>query len=172
MAPPPRPSFILATNAIAERPVRYPGSPEVFSYTRAIGQRAGLQRIGLHVQRLPPGHRTSYPHAEEDEEEFVLLLDGNADAWLDGELHPMNPGDLVAFPAGTGISHCIINNSDEDALLLVGGERGKPSSRIFYPLNPARRDQLPEGAWWEDVPAQPLGPHDGLPTKPPGGAAG
>ena len=35
----------------------------------------------------------------------------------------MVAGDLAAFPAGTGISHCFINNSGREVLLLVGGEK-------------------------------------------------
>ena len=66
----------------------------------------GLQRIGINLQRLAPGQRSWWPHAEEDEEEFVYVLEGEVDAWIDGVLHRMRPGDLAAFPAGTGISHC------------------------------------------------------------------
>ena len=75
----------------------------------------------------------------------------------------MVAGDLAAFPAGTGISHCFINNGDREALLLVGGDAPKPGSRIFYPLNPSRRADLKASDWWDDVPGRELGPHDGLP---------
>ena len=75
----------------------------------------------------------------------------------------MVAGELAAFPAGTGICHCFINNSAREALLLVGGEAPKKGSRIHYPLNPSRRADMKPGDWWEDVPEHPLGPHDGLP---------
>src|SRR5262245_34537969 len=96
---PPRPSFLLSAADLPEKGGRYPHSDEILSYGRPIGRAAGLQRIGLHVERVPPGHRTSYPHAEEDEEEFVWVLEGEIDAWIDGHLHAMKPGDLAAFPA-------------------------------------------------------------------------
>ena len=131
---------------------------------RRIGSAAGLKRIGINVQRLPPGVRSSWPHAEEHEEEFVYVLEGEVDAWIDGHLHPMQVGDLAAFPAGTGICHCFINNSDREALLLVGGEPAKQHNRIFYPVNASRRQDLPAGEWWDDVPARVMGPHDGLPN--------
>jgi uncharacterized cupin superfamily protein len=166
MAPPPRPAFIVSTDAVPEEPGQYPGSDEVLAHGRPIGRAAGLQRIGLHVERLSPGHRLSYPHAEADEEEFVFVLDGAVDAWLDGHLHPMRSGDLAAFPAGTGTCHTFINNGDEPALLLVGGEASKPSNRIYYPLNPERRAQVGEASWWADVPLGEQGGHDGLPGKP------
>jgi uncharacterized cupin superfamily protein len=117
-----RPPFIVTTDRVPESgPARYPNSSEDLRYRRSIGTAAGLQRIGLHVDRLPPGHRLSWPHAEEKEEEFVLVLAGEVDAWIDGELHRMTPGDLAAFPAGTGICHTFLNNTDRDATLLVGG---------------------------------------------------
>ena len=130
---------------------------------RRVGKEAGLVRIGVNLQRLPPGTRSSWPHAEEDEEEFVYVIDGVVDAWIDGNLYRMAAEDLAAFPAGTGICHCFINNGDREALLLVGGEAPKPGSRIVYPVNPSRRADMQPSDWWNDAPPQPLGPHDGLP---------
>jgi len=161
---PKRPPFIIRTADVPEKVGRYVDSDEDLSHGREIGRVAGLLRIGLHVKRLPPGHRLSYPHAEESEEEFVYVLEGAVDAWIDGELHPMERGDLAAFPAGTGIAHTFINNGTSEAVLLVGGEGNKSDNRIVYPRNPERRAQLPWSHWWDDAPARPLGPHDGKPT--------
>ena len=119
--------------------------------------------MGVNIQRLPPGSRSSWPHAEENEEEFVYVISGAVDAWIDGHLHSMLAGDLAAFPAGTGISHCFINNSDEEVVLLVGGEAQKLGSRIYYPLNPSRRSDMDPSNWWDDVPQHAQGPHDGRP---------
>jgi len=151
-----RPPFIISSQDVPEKADKYPASDEVLAHGRAIGQAAGLLRIGLHLERLEPGHRLSYPHAEELEEEFVYVLEGQVDAWIDGELHPMHAGDLAAFPSGTGICHTFINNGDAAARLLVGGERTNPSNRIFYPLNPERRGQMPWSHWWDDIPARAL----------------
>jgi uncharacterized cupin superfamily protein len=160
-----RPSFIVATHEVAENTHVYPQSAEPMGPLRRVGKAAGLIRIGINVQRLPPGTRSSWPHAEEDEEEFVYVLQGEVDAWINGYLHRMVAGDLAAFPAGTGIAHCFINNGKTEALLLVGGEAPKAGSRIFYPLNPSRRADMKPSDWWADVPQQALGPHDGLPDS-------
>jgi uncharacterized cupin superfamily protein len=132
---------------------------------RRLGKEAGLQRMGINIQRLPPGSRASWPHAEENEEEFVYVIEGAVDAWIDGHVHTMQAGDLAAFPVGTGISHCFINNSDRDVVLLVGGEAPRPGSRIYYPLHPSRRLDLAPSSWWDDVPQQEMGAHDGLPSQ-------
>lgn len=161
-----RPPFIRSAFEVPEVENRYPeredlaaGSPlgEVFSYSRAFGKLAGLQRIGLHWERLPPGHRTSLPHAEEKEEEFVVVLEGRVEAWIDGARYPMERGDIAAFPAGTGIAHTFINEGETEAILLVGGERSKSDNRITYPLDTWRRAQLKPEEWWEDAPTSELG---------------
>lgn len=157
------PAFIRSADDCPEHTHVYPQSTEPMGPVRRLGKEAGLQRIGINIQRLPPGTRSSWPHAEENEEEFVYVLEGEVDAWIDGHTHRMKPGDLAAFPAGTGISHCFINNSAEPALLLVGGEAPKPGSRILYPVDPSRQQDMPTQYWWSDAPRRELGPHDGRP---------
>jgi uncharacterized cupin superfamily protein len=158
-----RPSFIRATSDAPEHVHVYPQSTERMGPVRRLGKEAGLVRIGINIQRLPPATRSSWPHAEENEEEFVYVIDGQVDAWIDGNVYQMVAGDLAALPAGTGISHCFINNTDREVILLVGGEAPKEGSRIYYPLNPSRRADMAPSHWWHDVPQRVLGPHDGLP---------
>ena len=158
-----RPAFILGPSDVSATTHVYPQSTERMGPVQRLGKAAGLVRIGLNLQRLPPGTRSSWPHAESDEEEFVYVVEGTVDCWADGRVHGMVAGDLAAFPAGTGISHCFINNGNEDVLLLVGGEASKDTNRIFYPLNPSRRADMGTADWWHDIPARELGGHDGLP---------
>jgi uncharacterized cupin superfamily protein len=138
----------------------YSGDDEKMSRGAAFGRHFGLARIGIHHERLPPGHRSSYPHAESAEEEFVYVIEGTPDAWIDGQLHRLVPGDAVGFPAGTGMCHSFINNTDADVRLLVVGEATKPENRIYYARNPERRAMRDD--WWDDIPARPMGDHDGL----------
>lgn len=160
-----RPPFIVSSGDLPEQTHVYPQSVERMAPLRSAGRAAGLVRIGVNLQRLPPGTRSSWPHAEEDEEEFVYVIEGEVDAWIDGDLHRMVAGDLAAFPAGTGICHCFINNTGREALLFVGGEAAKPGNRIVYPLNPTRRADMQASEWWHDAPVRPFGPHDGLPDS-------
>ena len=164
-APAQRPPFIIRAEDVPEKQHQYPGSKEKMSPSRAVGYAAGLLRLGVHLMRVTPGTRTSYPHAEENEEEFVYVIKGELDVWLDGELHRVRGGDFIAFPAGTGISHTLINDGDRDALLLAGGERGKSDSRIYYPVNPERKNDIVWSSWWNDVPQRPRGPHPGKPSR-------
>src|SRR5262245_36561202 len=80
-----RPSFILHwKDVLSEDDSRYPGSDELHSIGSPLGRATGLLRIGVHHELLPPGRRTSFPHAEKDEEEFVFVLEGAPDVWIDG----------------------------------------------------------------------------------------
>jgi|SRR6516164_8584021 uncharacterized cupin superfamily protein len=141
---------------------RYPTSPELLSIGSNFSKAFGFQKIGVHHEYLPPGRRTSFPHAESSEEEFVYVIEGNPDVWIDGEIHRLSPGDGVGFKPGTGIAHTFMNNSKQIVRLLVVGEANKPENRIYYPLNPEMREHR-KGSWWEDVPTRQLGPHKGKP---------
>jgi len=99
-----RPAFILSASDLPEYTHVYPQSDEPMGPVRSMGSAAGLARIGVNLQRLMPGRRSSWPHAESDEEEFVYVIEGEVDAWIDGTLHRMKAGDFAGFPAGTGIS--------------------------------------------------------------------
>ena len=61
-----------------------------------------------------------------------LCCSGKIDCWLDGHIHPMGEGD---FSAGSWHQshHVVINNSGEDAVLLVGGEASRTKGQVWYP---------------------------------------
>jgi uncharacterized cupin superfamily protein len=157
-----RPSCIVHWTEI-EKPTEghYRGDDEPMGFGAALARHFGLTRLGIHHERLSPGRRSSFPHAESLEEEFVYVIEGTPDVWLDGEVHRLKPGDSVGFPAGTGIAHTFINNTEAEVRLLVVGEANKDENRIFYPKNPERRTMRSD--WWDDAPTRPLGPHDGMP---------
>jgi uncharacterized cupin superfamily protein len=140
----------------------YPNSTEHHGIDALFGRRARFSRIGIHFEVLKPGRRTSWPHAERDEEEFVYVVKGNVDVWTDGAISPAGEGDFIGWEAGTGITHVIINNSDADVWLLVGGEASRTRNQFWYPFHKARNKEI-AALFWADHPVPKLGPHDGLP---------
>lgn len=142
-------------------PGNFLGTDEPMSLDAPLSQALGLTSLGIHHMRVPPGRRTSLPHAESHEEEFVHVIEGHPDVWLDGVLYRLRPGDSVGFPAGTGLAHTFINNTDSDVRLLVVGNSDLPDNRIIYPVNPERKTIRKD--WWHDAPVRALGAHDGLP---------
>ena len=73
----------------------------------------------------------------------------------------MKPHCAVGFPAGTGLAHNFINNTDKDVELLVLGERTKKENLCSFPVNPEQKDTC--NIWWSDAPTRSLGPHNGKP---------
>ncbi|GHW14612.1 Hemolysin [Vibrio cholerae] len=90
-----------------KEPRFYSGSQEPLSIGCALGHYFGFARIGIHHEIVEPGHRTSCPHAEKTEDEFVHVLEGTPDVWLDGVLYRLQPGDSVGFKAGDGLAHTL-----------------------------------------------------------------
>jgi quercetin dioxygenase-like cupin family protein len=56
------------------------------------------------------------PHLHPTQDEFVYVLSGRYDFWLDGKEFVARPGDLVRMPKG--IPHGIFNKSGETATSL------------------------------------------------------
>lgn len=79
---------------------------------RAFASRELLRGAGLsaHAVRLR-GELAPHWHARHDE--MVLVLEGTARMWIDGELHELGPGSLVHVPRGR-----VHAASAEDALVL------------------------------------------------------
>lgn len=121
--PPLRPPFIRHVRDLPSREVVWPGSDEVLALRTPLSRPLGLTRLGVHHEVLPPGHRSSLPHAEATEEECVYVLEGHPQAWIDGALHPLGPDDVVVFAPGTGIRHTLTNPTDRPVRILVVGER-------------------------------------------------
>ena len=160
-----RPSFVSHWMKILgkdDETNAYPGSAEHHGIDAPYGKNARYSRIGIHLEVLKPGRRTAWPHAERDEEEFVYVVSGKLDCWTEGYVHAVGEGDFIGWASGTGIAHGIINNSDEDAVLLAGGEANRQKNQFFYPLHPRRNQEIGKDLW-SDPPRRKLGPHDGLP---------
>jgi uncharacterized cupin superfamily protein len=96
-----------------------------------------------------------------DEEEFVYVLEGYPEAWINGYLWKLSRATAWVFlpePASA-----IPLSTTRTMRFLVVGEANKKHNRIYYPLNPVyaatREDR------WVDHPPQFFGPHDGKPGK-------
>jgi uncharacterized cupin superfamily protein len=113
-----RPSFIRNYQELQnDGTAVFRGTNEPRSIGSPFSAALGLTKLGVHHELLPPDRRTSFPHAESAEEEFIYVIEGTPDVWIDGELFRLAPGDGVGFPSGTGIAHSFLNNTDEPGLV-------------------------------------------------------
>lgn len=162
-----RPGFIKHCEEMrADESFSYPGDTETFGTGAAIGRKLGLNRVAINYEVLQPGDRSSWPHAHKEEEEFIFVLEGTPQVWIDGNVYDLNPGDCVGLPPRTGHAHTLINNSDKEVKAIVVGEGDVPTDKIFYPKHPARNEEMKEkGAFWDGHPENKMGPHDGWSDK-------
>lgn len=88
-----------------------------------VGDAAGLTQFGCHLERLPPGSRSSHRHWHETEDELVYVLDGEVVLIEETE---------TVLRAGDPVGHCLENRSARDALYLVVGTR-RMADVVHYP---------------------------------------
>ncbi|TNF84966.1 MAG: cupin domain-containing protein [Gammaproteobacteria bacterium] len=114
-----------------ERAHRHQFNENAVRMTRTLGMPAGLTQMGLHLIRLEPGFDSTQFHYHDADEEFVLVLSGQGQAFIGDETFDVGPGDFMGFPAPSP-GHGLHNNSETDLVYLVGGE-SNPSDVVHYP---------------------------------------
>jgi len=119
-----KPPSLIRAAEIAELPTfpfRHPLNPQSEVHIRSLSALAGLQRIGLHIGRIPPGRESFVYHYHHLEEEFVYILAGRGIAEIGEETHEVGPGDAMLFTAPS-VGHHLRNPFDADLVYLMGGE--------------------------------------------------
>jgi uncharacterized cupin superfamily protein len=96
-----------------------------------LGQAGGLTQFGVNLVILAPGARSSLRHWHRNEDEFVMVTEGECVLVQDAGETLMLPGDCAAFPAGDPDGHCFINRSSAEARFLVVGTKA-PSEVATY----------------------------------------
>jgi len=89
-------------------------------YRRLAGP-GGLTDFGVNLCRLEPGAWSSQRHWHSKEDEFAMLISGEAVLVTNAGETVMRPGDCAAFPKNDGDAHHFVNRSHADAVLLVVG---------------------------------------------------
>jgi uncharacterized cupin superfamily protein len=154
------PFIVLATD-VPEQEGHYPApfDRERLGFFRDLGRAVGTVNVGIGMDRLPPGERSSFTHAHSHEEELVYVLEGECHVRLvepgkEPREVPLRAGHLVSFPAGTRIAHCFVNRGSRDCITLTIGERKRGVDRVFYAedraYDEATRRERPERYWAEE----------------------
>lgn len=103
-------------------PARYAGMVAGRSSLR-LGDAGGLTQFGANLVTLEPGALSSLRHWHENEDEFVMVTDGELTLVEDDGESIMRRGDCAAFPAGAANGHHFVNRSAAPATFLVVGTR-------------------------------------------------
>jgi uncharacterized cupin superfamily protein len=90
-----------------------------------LGDAGGLTQFGANLVILQPGALSSLRHWHQNEDEFVMMTEGECVLVQDAGETVMREGDCAAFPAGSTDGHSFINRSDRVAKFLVVGTRAR-----------------------------------------------
>lgn len=120
---------IPQTNATGYPPEH--AAPVQGRWYRRLAPASGIGDFGFSHVTLRPGAWSSQRHWHEGEDEFVVMLAGEAVLVDDAGEQVMRPGDIAAFPKGDGNGHVLQNRSDADCVFVAVG---RPSATdCHYP---------------------------------------
>ena len=104
---------------------------------RRAGKAAGAVATGLNHVVLPAEGQGAPAHCHSQEEELFVVLEGSGvlELWPRGdrsaEEHPLNLGDVISRPAGTGVAHALSAGAEGMTYLAYGTR--EVSDMCFYP---------------------------------------
>ena len=88
---------------------------------RRLAPASGLSQMGVSHVTLKPGAWSSQRHWHDSEDEFVVMLSGEAVLVDDSGETVMRAGDCAAFPRGDGNGHHLQNRSEADCVFIAMG---------------------------------------------------
>ena len=89
---------------------------------RRLAPATGLTDFGASHVVLKPGAWSSHRHWHDGEDEFLVMLSGEAVLVEDEARSVLRAGDIAAWPKGTGNGHHLRNESESDcSFVVVGG---------------------------------------------------
>jgi uncharacterized cupin superfamily protein len=98
---------------------------------KQLGEAAGSEQLGTSLYELPAGKRSWPYHYHTNNEEAMFVLAGEGTLRLDGEMHDLEAGDYVAFPAAERGAHRVINDSDGPLRYLSISTMNEPDVTIY-----------------------------------------
>jgi uncharacterized cupin superfamily protein len=85
---------------------------------RRLGDAFGLTHFGVNMVHLAPGQMSSQRHWHTREDEFTMMLEGEAVLVTDAGEQTVTPGMVMGFAAGAENGHHLVNRSDRVAVYL------------------------------------------------------
>lgn len=96
----------------------------------------GAEKISMAVMDCPAGSTVRPLHSHRDIEEILFILEGQGEAWVDGEVAQFKQGDAVLFPINS--KHMVRNT----------GSTPLRTCSIFSPPTSPDSYSLYEGEGW------------------------
>jgi len=118
----------FVVNVAEARAIRYEGSGVYVPFEDPNDR---FPDYGINIHMLAPGEPNAMYHAEEAQEDFLVLA-GECKAILNGEERTLRQWDFVHCPSGT--EHVFVGAGDGPCWILMMGAR-KAGKAIHYPVN-------------------------------------
>ncbi|MGN3974280.1 cupin domain-containing protein [Tsuneonella sp. SYSU-LHT278] len=100
---------------------------------RRLAPVAGLSRMGASHVVLEPGAWSSQRHWHAEEDELLVMLEGEAVLVEDDGETFVRPGDVCAWPAGVRSGHHLQNRSDRACAFVVVSAGDSEADHGEYP---------------------------------------
>jgi uncharacterized cupin superfamily protein len=97
-------------------------APMAKRHYRRIAPAAGIEDFGVSHVVLEPGGISSQRHWHEGEDEFVVVLEGEAVLVEEDGESRMRAGDCAVFPRGVANGHHLVNRSDASCVFIAVGK--------------------------------------------------
>jgi len=104
-------------------PFGYAFEPPVAGTMADVGRTLGSQRIGLIIQTVQPGHRSSRRHRHLFQEELLVVMGGQGTLLHGEERLACGPGDAFLYLPGDPAAHCFENTGTEPLVIWAFGDR-------------------------------------------------
>jgi uncharacterized cupin superfamily protein len=114
-----------------QRPRFLKGATGIRATVRAVGDTAGLARMGVWLRTVQPGDAGTARHFHEVEEEWAYVLAGRGTARIGPHRVAVRAGSFVGFPPGPAPHH-FLAEGDAPLVLLEGGERRPSEDAGWY----------------------------------------
>ncbi len=92
---------------------------EALGISQDVSSAFQMSSVRMYREVLPPGRRSSSPHRHTKKEEIVYVLKGAVVALLGDQRLQMRAGQALGFPPHVETLHVIVNESVEDAEMLI-----------------------------------------------------
>lgn len=110
-------------------------APVAGRWYRRLAPPGGLTAVGVSHVVLKPGVWSSQRHWHEEEDEFVVILSGEAVLVENGGETVLRAGDCAAFPMGVADGHHLQNRSDSDCTFIAMGAGNRQGSGAYSDID-------------------------------------
>jgi uncharacterized cupin superfamily protein len=110
----------------------YAFEPPVAATMADIGRTLGSRKIGLTIQTVAPGHRSSRRHRHLFQEELLIVMSGSGILLHGDDRVPCGPGDAFLYLPGDPAPHSFENSGTAPLVIWAFGDR-HPHEVCEYP---------------------------------------